>query len=48
MGAVEAAQHDYAAAARRLCALAERDPPALASLLALIPPGRREAVALVR
>lgn len=48
VGAVEAAQHSYDTAARRLSRLAERDAPTLDWVLSLIPPGQRNAAALVR
>lgn len=48
VGVVEAVQRDYGAAARRLGRLAEKDVPSLDTLLTLIPPGERRAVALVR
>ncbi|XP_011600672.2 tetratricopeptide repeat protein 34 isoform X5 [Takifugu rubripes] len=46
VGVVEAAQHNYGAAARRLGRLAEKDPSSLETLLTLIPPSQRRAVAL--
>lgn len=48
VGVVEAAQHNYGAAARRLGRLAEKDASSLETLLTLIPPSQRRAVALVR
>lgn len=48
VGVVEAVQHDYAAAACRLGRLAEKDASSLETLLMLIPPSQRRAVALVR
>lgn len=48
VGVAEAAQHNYEAAARRLSRLAEKDASSLETLLTLIPPSRRRAVALVR
>eukprot|EP00066_Takifugu_rubripes_P011407 XP_011600673.1 PREDICTED: tetratricopeptide repeat protein 34 isoform X2 [Takifugu rubripes] len=47
VGVVEAAQHNYGAAARRLGRLAEKDPSSLETLLTLIPPSQRRAVALL-
>lgn len=48
VGVVEAAQHNYGAAARRLSRLAEKDAPTLDWVLTLIPPSQRKAAALVR
>ncbi|XP_061638915.1 tetratricopeptide repeat protein 34 [Phyllopteryx taeniolatus] len=44
-GAIEAWQHNYCSAARKLCKLAEKEPSCLDLLLALIPLNQRKQVA---